>query len=148
MNKKILLVTLICAGVGFIQTFAQKGKKEGKEEKAENLKVLPKNISGEELHNIMKGYAQSLGVRCNHCHVSHEVEGEKRPKFDFASDEKPEKNIARDMMKMVKGINRKYIGKMGDERHPFQQVTCVTCHNGRIKPIASVDSLKPRETRQ
>lgn len=141
MKRKILLIGLLCAAIGMAQAFAQK-EKNRREEKPENLQVLPKDISGEELDNIMKTYARSLGVRCNHCHVSHKVEGQEHPKFDFASDDKPEKNTAREMIKMVTAINRKYIGKMGDEQHPLEAVTCVTCHNGRVKPLVSVDSLK------
>ena len=35
-----------------------------------NLKVLPPNITHDELIATMRGFARSLGTRCNHCHVS------------------------------------------------------------------------------
>jgi hypothetical protein len=38
--------------------------------KAKNLKVLPKNISKEDLDKVMDGFKASLGVRCNYCHAS------------------------------------------------------------------------------
>jgi len=54
---------------------------------------------------------------------------------DFASDEKPEKEIARSMMKMTVKINNKFFGT----KHAFigdstLTVTCVTCHHGQPHP--------------
>jgi hypothetical protein len=34
-----------------------------------NLQVLPHDIPREQLIEIMRAFARSLGVRCNHCHV-------------------------------------------------------------------------------
>lgn len=136
-NKKLIIIATICLATVTAQTFAKKDDHDH-DEKAKNLKVLPKDISMQDLHDVMRTYSKSLGVHCNFCHVSHEVEGQK-PKMDFAADDKPEKEMARDMIRMVEGINKKYISKMGD--HTLTPVTCVTCHNGRTKPITSVDSL-------
>lgn len=137
-NKKLVFIATICLAMVAAQTFAQKDHDHDHNEKPKNLKVLPRDMSMDEIHDVMRVYSKSLGVRCGFCHVSHEVEGQK-PKFDFAADDKPEKEIARDMIKMVTAINKKYISKMDD--HSLTQVTCVTCHNGRTKPITSVDSL-------
>jgi len=137
INKKILLVTILCGIAVLAQSFTQKD-----DDKPQNLKILPKNISEKELHDIMRGYCMSLGVRCNFCHVSEQVEGQAKPKFDFASDDKPEKNIARNMMKMTQAINENYIGKMIGGDHALEQIACVTCHMGRKTPIVSLDSLK------
>jgi len=142
-NKKILLVTTLCAGMVVAQSFAQRHGDD--DEKPTNLKILPKDISGKELHNIMRNFSLSLGVHCNYCHVSHPVEGQTRPKFDFASDDKPEKNIARNMMRMTAAVNENYIGKMIGGDHTLEQIKCVTCHMGRTTPIISVDSLKSNE---
>jgi thioredoxin reductase len=38
-------------------------------DKFTNLKVLPKDISKQELQSTMRGFAFALGVRCEHCHV-------------------------------------------------------------------------------
>ncbi len=55
-----------------------------------NLKILPKDISKEKLHTIMKGFNDALGVKCGFCHApSKDTTVSKWP--DFASDEKPEK---------------------------------------------------------
>src|SRR5262245_44735836 len=49
-----------------------------------NLKVLPKDISRDQLISNMKFFAQSLGVRCVHCHVG---EADKPlSTFDFAAE--------------------------------------------------------------
>lgn len=137
-NKKVLFIATICIASLAAQGFTSKDH-DHDDEKAVNLKVLPKDISGEELHKIMKSFCMSLGVHCNYCHVAQKVEGQDRPHMDFASDDKPEKNIARDMMRMTASINKDYIAKMGD--HSLEQITCVTCHNGHTTPNISVDSL-------
>ena len=70
-----------------------------------NLKVLPKDISKEDLGTVMDGFKTSLGVKCNYCHAPSETE---KGKLDFASDAKPEKGTARMMMLMTAKINKKY----------------------------------------
>ncbi len=139
MKRKSIVISCLILAMVFGQSFAQ--KHDDDDEKPTNLKVLPKNISGDELHTIMRGYAMALGVRCGFCHVSEQVEGQPKPRFDFASDNKSEKKIARNMIKMVQGINENYIGKMIGGDHTFEQINCVTCHMGRKTPIISVDSL-------
>ena len=37
--------------------------------RAENLKVLPKRTTPEQLRSAMMGFTRALGVRCSHCHV-------------------------------------------------------------------------------
>ena len=118
LNKKILLVTSLCAGMFVAQSFA----KPHDDDKATNLKVLPKNTSEKELHDIMKSYSMALGVHCNYCHVAEQSSGEGRPKMDFASDAKPEKLIARKMMMMTAAINENYIGKMIGGDHALEQI--------------------------
>jgi hypothetical protein len=82
----------------------------------------------------MKTFSKSLGVKCNHCHVARTDDPKK---LDFAADDKPEKQIARKMIRMTADINKKYISKIGDLDH----ITCVTCHRGHLKPLIDVDSL-------
>jgi Photosynthetic reaction centre cytochrome C subunit len=137
MRKKALLLVTLVATVIFMQAFAIKQH----DEHPQNLKVLPKDISEDDLHNIMRNFSKSLGVHCDFCHVSEKVEGQQRPKFDFASDAKPEKNIARDMMHMTESINHEYLAKINGGDHKLEQITCVTCHMGHKTPNISVDSL-------
>ena len=136
-RKKILVATMLCMGFIFMQAIAQQGHEP--EEKPKNLKVLPKNTSGDDIHKIMREYSKALGVHCGFCHAAKVVPAGQKPQLDFASDAKEEKLTARKMIKMTEGINRKYIDKIGDKH--FEAITCVTCHNGHEKPNVSVDSL-------
>ena len=52
-----------------------------------NLQVLPPTTTPADLMAIMKGAAQGLGVRCQHCHIGEE--GQPLAQFDFVSDQKP-----------------------------------------------------------
>jgi hypothetical protein len=130
------VIAIFILAIIFLKSFAQQDQHKHDDNEATNLKILPKNISDEDLHSIMRTFAKSLGVKCGHCHVGTPEQG--KIKFNFASDDKPQKEIAREMMVMVDSINTNFIGKMGKD---FEHVTCVTCHHGNITPIASVDSL-------
>jgi tetratricopeptide (TPR) repeat protein len=96
-----------------------------------NLKVLPKDISNRDLVPIMRSMSQALGVRCTECHISTKPGSSRLEDLDFASDEKDDKETARQMMRMVGSVNEQ-IGKMG-LKEPVQ-VRCVTCHHGVKKP--------------
>jgi hypothetical protein len=62
-----------------------------------NLKVLPTTITKPELVGVMKQFAVTMKVRCSYCHaVSDDLsEG------SFASDEKPTKEEARKLMRLI-----------------------------------------------
>ena len=101
-------------------------------DKFTNLKVLPKDISKQELQSTMRSFAFALGVRCEHCHVE-----KKAPEkgFDFSADDKDTKKTARVMLQMVEAINRDYVGKIEKEgKTPPIHVQCVTCHHGLTQP--------------
>jgi hypothetical protein len=81
-----------------------------------NLKVL-KVATGAEVGQIMRTFTAGLGVQCIYCHVQ----------GNFASDENPKKEIARQMIRMSQAINSNFPdGKM--------RVTCYTCHRGEAEP--------------
>ena len=63
------------------------------EPKFKNLKILPKNITKEQLDSVMHNYSLSLGVRCNFCHKHSDDFKE----WDFASDENKHKLRAREI---------------------------------------------------
>ena len=103
------------------------------EEGPKNLKVLPKHITHDELEKTMQDWKNALGVKCGFCHApsadtaSHHL--------DFASDAKPEKNIARSMYKMTGKINKKYFSFNKDEKGDvIPAISCVTCHRGNPHP--------------
>ena len=95
-----------------------------------NLKVFPQDITRAQLLSNMKFFAQSLGVRCTHCHVGEE--GKPLSTFDFASDAKKEKQTARLMLAMVHRINQQDFGVTDFNK---VKVTCFTCHRGAKTPL-------------
>jgi len=103
-----------------------------------NLKVLPKNISSKELQGIMADdFDDGLGVSCGFCHAN----AKDGHGLDFSSDAKPEKQLARTMIRMTLSINEKYLGqkhpKIGSET---LVVSCTTCHKGQPFP----DGTEPK----
>jgi cytochrome c553 len=117
--------------------------------KPTNLKVLPKDLNGKQVREIMEKWAGSLGVHCDNCHAAdpHKIGRNGKPELDFPSDAKPAKNIARLMYTMTQQINHDYIGKAmqmdtaSDEGAP---VTCGTCHRGQKYPP---EFVIPKENR-
>lgn len=82
-----------------------------------NIQVL-KDVPPDQLMLTMQYIAASLGVQCNYCHVQGQND----------LDDKETKKIAREMMKMVDGLNTTFFdGK--------PRVSCASCHNGRSKPV-------------
>lgn len=98
-----------------------------------NLQIFPKDITRDQLMSNMKFFAQSLGVRCVHCHVGEE--GKPLSTFDFASDAKKEKQVARAMLRMVHRINSE---DFGAKEFKDAKVTCYTCHRGSTKPLTAI----------
>src|ERR1700744_2949522 len=128
LNNKLLLVAVLAIPV----TIAAATTSKAPEPHYTNLKVLPKDISSKDLNKIMvDDFEDGLGVACNFCHAANKTNGE----IDFASDAKPEKEMARSMMRMTMGINKKYFMV----KHPMiatnaLTITCTTCHNGVAFP--------------
>ena len=126
MKNKIIVLLGLLAFV-FIGIAATKpaGTKE------RNLKVLPKDISDTDLDSVMHDFTKALNVNCDFCH------GENKTKtdIDFASDDKPEKEITRMMMKLTATVNKDYfdytvVYKAGEK----MAVSCYTCHDGFPRP--------------
>jgi len=97
-----------------------------------NLQVLPKDISREDLTRIMRGFAEALGVRCQHCHESN---GPSFRDTDFPSDAKPEKEKARFMLKMLNRLNTEILPSLENRGDPPVTMTCKTCHRGTARPF-------------
>jgi len=95
-----------------------------------NIQVL-KGLPEAQLFTLMNFVAVSLGVKCDFCHVQQGTD----PKTGFIKwiwdrDDKPEKQAARRMMKMVLNIN-------ASNTTDFRQnsVSCYTCHRGQTTPV-------------
>jgi hypothetical protein len=103
-----------------------------------NLQVLPKNLTGQQLHEIMESFAGSLGVHCDFCHAADPIKKmpNGQPQLNFADDSKNNKKIARIMYTMVQQINGDYISKSTaiDPDAMGMKVTCGTCHRGHDMP--------------
>jgi hypothetical protein len=128
-GKKTLVA--IIAGLFIIAGIA--ATKPPETPKYKNLKILPKNISKEDLDKVMDHFKVALGVKCSFCHAPSKDTAQKWP--DFASDEKPEKLIARKMMKMTSKINKKFFGDNKNEQGVVvPAVECMTCHRGSPHP--------------
>lgn len=98
-----------------------------------NLKVLPKTMTGEQVHQLMHQWEAALGAECTTCHAAdpNRKGPNGRPMLNFADDSKPEKNTARLMYRMVEDINKNYVDKVENSGVP---VACGTCHRGHIEP--------------
>jgi len=107
-------------------------------EKPKNLQVLPKDWPGKKLQPVMIGFTRALGVRCSYCHKGEE--GKPLSTYDFASDDNPNKNRAREMLRMLDDINGhlKKIEPSGDQR---VNMWCNTCHRGRPRPMTLEEEL-------
>src|ERR1700710_1998425 len=102
INRKFSVILLLAVPITIV---AASSFSRPPAEQYVNLKVLPKDISSKDLQKIMvDDFEDGLGVACNFCHSADKTNGQ----LDFVSDAKPEKEIARRMMKMTLGINKKY----------------------------------------
>jgi hypothetical protein len=79
-----------------------------------NIQVL-KGLPATSLQGVMSLFTASLGVACDHCHVD-----------PFDKDEKENKRIAREMIRMTMEINK----SQGENA-----VTCYTCHRGQARTV-------------
>lgn len=111
--------------------------------KPENLQVLPKDMPTDSVVAVMRGFAMSLGVRCQFCHVEREAAagapagpggGGPFQNFTFALDDKDHKKIARIMLRMVDSINNKFLASIPNRDDPPTNINCMTCHRGLTKP--------------
>ncbi|MGD0830843.1 MAG: c-type cytochrome [Terracidiphilus sp.] len=98
-----------------------------------NLKVLPKDLTGQQVHEIMERWSAALGVHCNSCHVEdrNNIGPNGQPTLDFGNDSKGMKLAARTMYAMTEKINTEYVAKINSSGLP---VTCGICHRGQMSP--------------
>jgi hypothetical protein len=98
-----------------------------------NLKVLPKDSTGMQVHEIMEQWSAALGTHCDSCHAEdpNKLDANGRPQLDFAADSKGMKAAARLMYTMTEKINVDYLAKIDSSGAP---ITCGTCHRGHLGP--------------
>lgn len=111
--------------------------------KAQNLKVLPQDISRDSLIAVMHLWEDALGVGCNYCHAPRKDDPRK---LDFASDEKQEKEFARHMVVMTDSINKQYFAWWPEQNTTRPAaITCYTCHKGHKEPVAIAPPRKDKK---
>jgi len=108
-----------------------KGHEQEPAEKVFKNLQLPalKSMPAARILGIMElGYARSLGVDCTHCHVADKWE----------ADDRPQKQIARDMFAMMGKINGELLKGIKNLKSGSPTVNCTTCHRGQTKPALNL----------
>jgi hypothetical protein len=104
----------------------------GKEDMAvdsvfKNLKVFG-GFPAKNLLLAMNSWSRALGVTCQHCHITD----------DFTLDDKPAKEIARQMSMMTTKINSDFLAKIKGLKSERPIINCTSCHNGKLKPALKI----------
>lgn len=131
-----LALSLFLAACAAVQQQKAEASRAADTGEFHNLHVFPQNITHDELIANMRGFARALGTRCDHCHVANPPGSKEQ--FDFPSDAKNEKTVARAMLRMTHAANTEYLAKVNPHG---QMVTCNTCHRGHTVP----DTTAPAE---
>ncbi len=97
-----------------------------------NIQTMKDRPAGQLLAVMEFGYSRSLGVTCTHCHVSDKWE----------SEDKPQKQIARDMSAMVGRINGEMLKGIKNLKSASPTVNCTTCHRGQVVPALNLPMPK------
>ena len=95
----------------------------------QNLQVLSKDLTFQQVQQTMRGFTAALGVECSHCHVGGQQ--------DRAKDDNPKKGVARKMIQMVMALNKDLAGVGEPAAAGAAKVTCYTCHRGQLKPATA-----------
>ena len=114
------LVTMVGAGI-----YAQ-GQAAPQARTPQNLQVLPKDLTLQQVQQTMRGFVAALGVECSHCHVG--------GMQDRAKDDNPKKALARKMLQMTMALNKDLASVGEPAAAGAAKVTCFTCHRGQLKP--------------
>ena len=153
-NKELLVLVFIGGIAVFMASAFKSSEAPQKVQEHENeLKILPKDITHDELIAVMKSFESALNFSCRDCHA---VSATDSTRLDFESDANPKKKQALEMMAMVEEINKKNFDVSGDFKDNYLQskykVSCVTCHNGHAEPSQRIsvpvrlrDLQKPKE---
>jgi hypothetical protein len=121
--SRALLVAALSASVlaAAAVSLRAAGKDMGTGYELENVEVMDPKMRLVDARKYMITFNEALSVACRDCHDLR----------DFASDEKPLKATARDMMKMQLELNERWFPGKGEV------VTCWTCHRGSRFPPSS-----------
>lgn len=144
----LALVAFTTAAVGAVATAAPVEPAAGAAAQAaqyQNLQVLPADINRDALGRMMVDNLLGLGLPrrdgegCLYCHVGDF--DRPRDTWDYGSDDKVAKRKARAMMAMMASINDDHLAGLEARMSPDFEVSCATCHAGRIDPRPLPDIL-------
>jgi len=128
---RIRLVIALVASTGVHRAAAQPPGKWPPDSLV-NVQVIPKSTQPVQVWGMMRNIAGALGVSCTFCHVGSDTTPLER--IDFATDEKRNKRVARQMMRMVQEVNGR-LDTIPSRPTPTVTVTCITCHRGVNRPV-------------
>jgi hypothetical protein len=107
---------------------AIKGKEDlPAKEVFKNVQILG-DVPAARLLRTMQSFTRALGVACTKCHVADQWE----------SEDKDDKEVTRDMMKMTRAINEDYLKKIKALEDDKPTANCFTCHRGQARPSAEL----------
>src|ERR1041385_9394625 len=150
-SRLCVVLLLIFLMLGWRANTAQMQSTDVKtvEQVRKNIQVL-KGLPDSQLFLLMNFVGDSLGVNCDYCHVKGEKNSQTgEDTWLWEREDKKEKAVGRDMMRMVLELNRTRFNRE-------VVVTCYTCHRGSTRPERMaplpphdyfVDALKPQPKR-
>lgn len=94
-----------------------------------NVQILKEVPAGQLLDIMRTGFSRALGARCSTCHVMGQWE----------KDDKSDKQVARDMMRMTSTINNDLLKNIKNLMSDKPEVTCATCHRGSETPATKME---------
>jgi len=135
VSYAIVLATILLAASIAVSAQASAAGGQQQANGFTNLQVWPADTPRAVILNFMNAFDRSLGIECSYCHVQRDG------KFDFASDDKREKRVARKMILLRDSINVQLsaivdkpvtAGPTSVEARPGAptRVLCASCHHG------------------
>jgi hypothetical protein len=149
MKRTLLIFAILVFVLAGVRAFAQ-APAPGFPQTFTNLQVWPPNTSPATIQQFMNAFDDSLGITCEYCHVRRDG------KFDFASDDKREKQVARRMILLRDSINVEMpaivgkpagAGPTSENGYPNApvRVLCSSCHRGLPVPRTIADEVTAAE---
>lgn len=120
----MIVVLVVAIGDARAQTGGEAGLPVNKpaEQVYANIKALTGVPYGEVVAG-MQVMSEALGVDCEHCHTR---------SGDRDAEGNPNKDVARQMIRMVRQLNQEHFGG-------HNVISCFTCHRGSTVPVANVN---------
>jgi hypothetical protein len=109
-------------------------RKKTAREVYKNIKVFPKDLPADQVIPIMHKINDSLGVKCDFCHVIETTADGKH--VGWEKDDKKMKSVAREMITMTSNMRAK-------QKFLKNKASCYMCHHGKPEPETNAPEPKP-----